>query len=110
MRPPEGTRIAGAILVSGPCEPTGNRKIEGFLRDPFDFAAIRANIGRCAVIHGDDDPLVPLAQAEKLSRELGARLTVVKNGGHLNGSSGWYELPEVLNELAGMLGPSPTGS
>lgn len=106
MRPPEGTRIAGAVLVSGPCEPTGNEKIAGFLSAPFDYAAIRSNIGRSAVIHGDDDPLVPLAQAEKMSRSLEAKLTVVKNGGHLNGSSGWYTLPEALGELLAMMEPA----
>jgi len=103
MTAPADARIAGAVLVSGPCEPTGNRKIETFLRDPFDFAAIRSKIGRSAVIHGDNDPVVPLAQAEKLSRELGARLTVIKDGRHLNGSAGWYSLPAALDELLGMM-------
>jgi predicted alpha/beta hydrolase family esterase len=48
--------------------------------------------------------VVPLAQAEKLSRALDARLTLIKNGGHLNGSGGWYALPECLEELLRLMG------
>jgi len=99
MTMPPGRKLAGAVLVSGPCQPTGNKKIEGFLSEPFDFKAIRSRFGRVSVIHGDNDSLVPLAQAERLARELSAKLIVIKNGGHLNGSSGWYSLPQCLDEL-----------
>ena len=99
MTMPADCRLAGAVLVSGPCQPVKNAKIAEFLKEPFDFAVIKSRIRKIAVIHGDDDPLVPLAHAEKLSKELGAKLIVIKNGGHLNGASGWYALPEALNEL-----------
>jgi len=97
-------KIAGVVLVSGPCEPVDNEKIKDFLAAPFDFAAIRGKVGTRAVIHGDNDTLVPLAHAEKLSRGLEARMTIIKNGGHLNGSSGWLKLPEGLRELSQMMG------
>ena len=99
---PSALGLAGAVLVSGPCEPTGNAKLGEFLDEPFDLAAIKPKLGRCVVVHGDNDPLVPLAQAEKLSRELGAKLVIIKNGGHLNGSSGWYTLPAALDALLAM--------
>jgi uncharacterized protein len=99
MTIPSGRQLAGLVLVSGPCEPVGNIKIEGFLKESFDFAAVRSKVSKRTVIHGDNDPLVPLVQAEKLSKGLGAKLIVIKNGGHLNGSSGWFSLPECLEAL-----------
>ena len=104
MTLPASRRLAGAVLVAGPCEPVGEPKIEGFLNDPFDFAAVKARFGRIVVVHGDDDPVVPLAQAEKLAGALGAKLVVIKNGGHLNGESGWFTLPAGLDELLAMTG------
>jgi hypothetical protein len=101
---PAGRRLAGTVLVSGPIEPVVNPKIEGFLKPPFDFAALKPKLGKCAVIHGDDDPLVPLAHAERLSAALGAKLVVVKGGGHLNGSAGWFTLPPCLDEILAMMG------
>ena len=96
--------LSGAVLVSGPCEPVTNEKIKAFLAEPFDFASVRPRVGQCVVIHGDNDTVVPLVHAEKLSQALGAKLVVVKNGGHLNGSSGWYALPGCLAELLRMMG------
>jgi len=99
-----GKVLAGAVLVSGPCEAGKNTKTKGFTADPFDFALIKSRIGRCTVIHGDNDPVVPLAQARKLSQALGVELAVIKNGGHLNGSGGWHTLPECFDALLEMMG------
>lgn len=99
MTLPPGRKLAGAVLVSGPCESVGNAEIESFLNESFDFAAIRSKFNSIAVIHGDDDEVVPLTQAERLSKGLGAKLVVIKNGGHLNGEGGWFALPECLEEL-----------
>lgn len=101
---PTGTRIAGVVLVSGPYEDIGKPKIHGFFGEPFDFAGIRSKVGAFAVIHGDDDQNVPFSHAETLSKELGGELYKVLNGGHLNGSSGWYELPQALEAIEKMIG------
>ena len=94
--------IKGAILVSGPSEKNNNRKIDSFLETPFDFEIIKSKCQIFSIIHGDDDPNVPLDNARILSKELGGELTIVEKGGHLNGSSGWTQLPqclEVLNKM-----------
>ena len=39
-----------------------------------------------------------------LAKELNAKLFVVRNGGHLNGSSGWVTLPQCLGALKEMIG------
>jgi predicted alpha/beta hydrolase family esterase len=51
------------------------------------------------VIHGDNDPLVPISDAEKTSKELNGELIIIPNGKHLNGSAGFTELPEALSAV-----------
>lgn len=95
--------IAGAVLVSGPSEKNDNPKIDSFMEARFAFETILQRCPRFAVIHGDNDPLVPLANADFLTEKLNAQLTVVENGSHLNGSAGWLELPQALEALKGMM-------
>jgi predicted alpha/beta hydrolase family esterase len=107
-RAPEHVRIAGAVLVSGPVEPLGdNALIRAFLQPPFNFEAIRSRTGTACVIHGDDDPFVPVHHAEILAQHLSAEAVVVPHGGHLNGLSGWKELPQVKDALLAMMGEQP---
>ncbi len=104
-RAPEGFHIAGAVLVSGPVEPVGNKaSINAFLQPAFEFDAIRSKIGAVCVIHGDDDPLVPLGHAETLAKNLSAELVIVPNGGHLNRFGGWTTLPQAKEALFAMVG------
>ena len=96
--------IQGAVLVAGPISKNDNRTIDNFLEDGFDFSTISSKCGRFAVIQGDDDPSVPMKDAERLSSELSAELTVVQGGKHLNTSAGWFELPPCLDALDEMMG------
>jgi len=91
--------IKGLVSVSGPCNKNKNEKITEFLEKDFDFKTIKERAGKIAVIHGDNDPLVPLADAETIARETGGKLIVIPNGKHLNGSAGVIVLPECLEIL-----------
>lgn len=95
--------IKGAVLVSGPSEKNDNRKIDSFLETPFDFETIKSKCKSSFIIHGDNDPNVPLDNARTLSKELDGKLIIVENGGHLNGSSGWTQLPQCLESLNEMI-------
>jgi uncharacterized protein len=95
--------ISGAVLVSGPSEKNNNRKIDSFLDGNFDFDKIKSKCGKFTIIHGDNDPNVPLDNAKFLSEKLNGELFVVENGGHLNGSSGWFKLPPCLDALERMM-------
>lgn len=92
-------KISKAVLVSGPSEKNGNPKIENFLEAPFNFEVIKNKVDEFYIIHGVNDPVVPFANAETLASELGGKLITVENGGHLNGSSGWRQLPQALEVL-----------
>ncbi len=102
----EGKKISGVILVSGPCalinphdKESKIRKIDNFLDTPFDFEYIKKVCKNFYVIHGDNDDKVPFGHAEELSKNLNCKLISIPNGGHLNGSAGWNELPQVLQVI-----------
>jgi len=94
--------IAGAVLVSGPCEPVGEPKIDDFLKALFRFDIIKEKIGKVSIIHGDNDRLVPLAHAHKLSKELEGELIIIQNGGHLSGTSKHNSLQACMDALEKM--------
>ena len=91
--------VKGIILVSGPVFKTSKKKVAAFLKKPFNFKKIKSKVQKIVVIHGDNDRNVSFDQGETLAKELQAKLIVVKNGGHLNGSSGWTTLPVCLDAL-----------
>lgn len=91
--------ISGVVLVSGPSQKNNNRKIDNFLETDFNFEKIKQSGQRFCVIHGSNDPYVPLENAQFLAQNLGAELVVVENGGHLNSSAGWFSLPQALEAL-----------
>jgi predicted alpha/beta hydrolase family esterase len=95
--------IKGIILASTPCHQTANSKIIDFLRTDFNWEIIRNKVKRTVVIHGDNDPYVPLADAEEIIKELGGELIIIPNGKHLNGSAGFNELPEAVSEIMKMM-------
>jgi predicted alpha/beta hydrolase family esterase len=100
---PQSSPIAGGILVSGPFQPTANKKVETFLNKPFNFESIRKKCAHFAIIHGDNDTVVPLGDGEHFAEHLDGSLMVVKNGQHLNGSAGWFQLPACLEALEKMI-------
>jgi predicted alpha/beta hydrolase family esterase len=95
--------IAGAILVSSPSQKNNNRKLDSFLDKEFDFEKIKSKCKLFSLIHGDNDPLVPLKDAIFLSQKLQGDLITIKNGKHLNGSAGFLSLPQCLEVLLKMM-------
>lgn len=99
----QAKKISGAVLVSGQSEKNNNRKIDSFLNKNFDFGKIKSNCKKFAIIHGDNDPNVPLDNAKFLSQKLNGELVIIENGGHLNGSAGWFKLPQCFKALNKMM-------
>ncbi len=95
--------IAGAVLVSGPLLLVGQSDVDSFLKDGFNFSKIQPSSNQFVVIHGDDDPLVPVADAYQLSSKLQTKPIIIKGGQHLNGGAGWTKLPEVLEAIKKIL-------
>lgn len=95
--------IKGIVLVSGPFFKTAKKKVAEFLKKPFNCKEIQTKVKHRVVIHGTDDKSVSPDQAVALAEELNARIIMIKNGGHLNGSSGWHTLPQCLKALKEMM-------
>jgi predicted alpha/beta hydrolase family esterase len=94
--------LSGIVLISGPAQTIASTKIYGFLEKPLNFETIITKVDHISVIHGIDDLVVPFKDAEFLTQNFKCNLVPVPNGKHLNGSAGWYQLPECLEELKKM--------
>jgi predicted alpha/beta hydrolase family esterase len=103
---PIDKKIGGMVLISGITHIIPNKErynpINHFFNKDFNYEKIKNVCKNFVVIHGDDDMNVPFSQAVELSKNLSCELIIIKNGGHLNGSAGWYELPEAFNSLEKM--------
>lgn len=100
------SKIGGAVLVSGPItriEKEGYDSVNKFLDQDFDFNYLKSVCQNFTIIHGDNDPNVPFSDALYLKEKLGANLISIPEGGHLNGSDGFYKLPEVLESVTSMM-------
>jgi predicted alpha/beta hydrolase family esterase len=100
-RPAEA--IEASVFVSGFVGELGNPDFDPlnapFFLEPFDWEAIRRRAGRVLVFAGSDDPYVPLSKGSELAERLGAELTVVSAGGHLNTAAGYTEFPDLWDAL-----------
>jgi len=68
----------------------------------FNWDSIRAHVERQIVcIHSDDDPYVPLDQAQFVANNIGAEMIVIQNQGHFNleKSKTYHEFPVLLSLL-----------
>lgn len=95
--------LKGAVIVSAPCFQNTNEKTRDFLSSDFDWLKMKNKISKVVVIQGNDDPLVPVSDAQKIAQELDGELILIPNGKHLNGSAGFIELPEALLAIIEMV-------
>jgi len=74
-----------------------------WLTERIDTAAVRKAAKGISVILSDDDPVVPLnANKNAFKSRLGARVTILKNKGHIDGNTGVTRLPIAVRELMRM--------
>lgn len=71
-----------------------------FVHHEFDWNLINKNKGQSTILHGDNDPYVPMSHPEKLSQKISTPITAIENGGHLNTESGYNTFPNLLEILS----------
>jgi predicted alpha/beta hydrolase family esterase len=98
--------IIGSILVSGPYKVDKGYSKYNVLKNffpkkegGFNWDKVKKACKNFYIIHGANDGVVKFSHAEFFKENLNGKLISVPNGGHLNGSAGWYELPQALSAI-----------
>lgn len=101
LLPKLGVEVKASFLVSAFENDLGWPNLVGLFEKDFDFEMIRRNGGKMFFLHGEDDPIVPLAQADHLALQCAATLIPIKNGGHLNidSNEAYREFPLLLGKI-----------
>lgn len=110
---PENEKAGGAIFVAGWFNLTDEtwdddiytkEKGEKWINTPINFEKIKQHANKFVEIASDTDPYVALSNTELFLNNLGAKIIVLKEKGHISGEDGVNELPVVLEELLKMTG------
>ena len=101
--------VKAAVLVATFLEaPAGWAEEKGFERhqfdrlfpgEGFDLDQISKNCKNFYFFHGDNDEYCPIELAQQMCEQLHGQFFVIKNGGHLGGTSGFTEIPEIISAL-----------
>lgn len=94
--------VAKTILVSGFVDLLGNEEFDRinktFIEKGFiNWHSILIKSSEFYLLHGDDDPYVPLDQANKIATNLQIDPLIIEEGGHLNESAGFTSFPELID-------------
>ena len=94
---PEPTQVNTAVLV-GIYKGDLGREDLGGTNITFDYARIKQRAKQFIVIHSDDDPICPLADARWIAKQLGAGLEVLHGFQHFSAESDppVTQFPELL--------------
>jgi len=108
---PENQKVGGVIFVAGWFNLTDETWDEEYTKDiadewlntPIDFEKVKQHTNNFVLINSDDDPYVPLDDAELFRSNFGSKVIMLKGKGHISGGEGVVELPIVIEELSGMV-------
>lgn len=95
-------KIRAAFFVGGFAEKheaEGEPNMDDFAAREFDWGKIRENCKNFYVIHSDNDPYVPLEKAQRLAKNLGVEVILVKGAGHFQAQSGFETFPLLLEKI-----------
>ena len=69
-----------------------------FVQD-FDIQKLKSKCPELIFVHGDNDHACDYNDAKDFCQKLNGNFITIKNGGHLSGSSGITEIPELTEKL-----------
>lgn len=99
------TPVGKAVFVAGwfyleNLEDSEAEKIaEPWLTIPIDLAKVKKVLPSSTLIISDNDPFGAFEENKKKFAELGSKITVLHNAGHIDKESGYTKLPEALEEF-----------
>lgn len=95
--------IKSMVLVAGFVNQLGLPDFDDlnrtFVDHQFDWVKIQQHGQKFIIFQSDNDPYVPLAQAENLSMHLSTPITFVPQAGHFNTAAGYTEFSQLLERL-----------
>lgn len=89
--------VAGFISLLG--NPTFDMINKTFIDRSFDWQTIKQNCANFYLYHSDNDPYVPISEAEKLSEKLIVASVLVKGAGHFNKKAGFDKFDLLLDNI-----------
>lgn len=90
------TPIRAAFLVASVYGPMGNEldpRVSTFNAPLYAWSKIHRAAKEFHIIHSNDDPRIPLQQAEKAAARTGTHVEMIEGGKHLNAAAGFTEFP-----------------
>lgn len=95
-------KIRAAFFVGGFAEKheaEGEPDMNDFAAREFDWEKIKKNCQRFYVIHSDNDPCVPLEKAQRLAKNLGVEVILIRGGGHFQEQGGFKTFDFLLEKI-----------
>lgn len=83
---PKDIVVKQIILVGVFKNDLGWDALKELFDDPFDFEMIKTHVKEITLIHSDNDPYIPLDQAEYLADQLDGELIILKGQKHFSAS------------------------
>ncbi len=102
---PENVKIGGAVFVAGFFKVILDTNEEEetakpWLQTPIDFQKVRTHLSKSVAIFSDNDPFVPLDNADDFRDKLGSEIIIEKQKGHFSGGlDKCFELPIALENI-----------
>jgi len=70
-----------------------------WMETPINWVNIKKNCNEIIAIFSDNDPYVPLSNADLFKKKLNSKILILHKKGHFDPSSGIKELPEILRYI-----------
>lgn len=96
-------KIKAAFFASGFLGELGNKDFDQinqtFIAKDFDWEKIRKNCDNFFIYHSNNDPYVPLREAENLAKKLHVEPIIIEGAGHFNEAAGYTKFDKLLGDI-----------
>ena len=99
-----GNKVKGILFVAGwlTLKGLGNDEkvvAKPWLETPIDLEKVKSSAKKIIAIFCDNDPYVPISDAEAFKSRLNAEIIIETGKGHFTSDDGVTELPEALEAI-----------
>ncbi|HEX8591646.1 MAG TPA: alpha/beta fold hydrolase [Candidatus Paceibacterota bacterium] len=103
---PDDRKVGGVVFVAGffrrltGLDTEEERELDReWAEAPLNFEKVRLHMKRSVALFSDDDPCVPVTNAQDFDERLGADVIIQSKQSHFNEGAGFKELPIVLEKV-----------